>query len=79
MEGFRAADVEKAATAVARTTIDSWLTEPVWTDCPPLPAHDTAAEPAAPNPAPYGTNRPGRPACRTRATAPPQPRGTTAG
>ncbi|NEE12926.1 hypothetical protein G3M58_41540, partial [Streptomyces sp. SID7499] len=27
--GFRAADVEKAATAVARTTIDSWLAEPV--------------------------------------------------
>ncbi|MFJ9048446.1 amino acid adenylation domain-containing protein [Streptomyces bacillaris] len=36
IEGFRAADVEKAATAVARTTIDSWLAETVWTECPPL-------------------------------------------
>ncbi|MFD4015300.1 non-ribosomal peptide synthetase/type I polyketide synthase [Streptomyces sindenensis] len=45
IEGFRAADVEKAATAVARTTIDSWLAEPVWTDCPPLPAEDAAARP----------------------------------
>ncbi|MEU0099840.1 amino acid adenylation domain-containing protein [Streptomyces sp. NPDC006267] len=43
--GFRAADVEKAATAVARTTIDSWLAEPVWTDCPPLPAEDTGVRP----------------------------------
>ncbi|ROV70466.1 non-ribosomal peptide synthetase/type I polyketide synthase [Streptomyces globisporus] len=45
IEGFRAADVEKAATAVARTTIDSWLAEPVWTDCPPLPAEDPGAPP----------------------------------
>ncbi|WP_434744192.1 non-ribosomal peptide synthetase/type I polyketide synthase [Streptomyces sp. A-14] len=45
IEGFRAADVEKAATAVARTTIDSWLAEPVWTDCPPLPAEDAEALP----------------------------------
>ncbi|MFB8139761.1 non-ribosomal peptide synthetase/type I polyketide synthase [Streptomyces parvus] len=45
IEGFRAADVEKAATAVARTTIDSWLAEPVWTDCPPLPAEDTGTPP----------------------------------
>ncbi|NED03898.1 amino acid adenylation domain-containing protein [Streptomyces sp. SID6648] len=45
IEGFRAADVEKAATAVARTTIDSWLAEPVWTDCPPLPAEDAGAPP----------------------------------
>ncbi|MFG2504778.1 amino acid adenylation domain-containing protein [Streptomyces rubiginosohelvolus] len=45
IEGFRAADVEKAATAVARTTIDSWLAEPVWTDCPPLPAEDAGAQP----------------------------------
>ncbi|MBV7242872.1 non-ribosomal peptide synthetase/type I polyketide synthase [Streptomyces sp. MW-W600-10] len=44
VHGFRAADVEKAATAVARTTIDSWLAEPVWTDCPPLPAEDTARD-----------------------------------
>ncbi|WP_435238367.1 non-ribosomal peptide synthetase/type I polyketide synthase [Streptomyces sp. YPW6] len=43
--GFRAADVEKAATAVARTTIDSWLAEPVWTDCPPLPAEGAAVPP----------------------------------
>ncbi|MFI9619692.1 amino acid adenylation domain-containing protein [[Kitasatospora] papulosa] len=59
VEGFRAADVEKAATAVARTTIDSWLTEPVWTDCPPLPAHDTAAEPAAPGPGTVRNEPPG--------------------
>ncbi|MEU2408119.1 amino acid adenylation domain-containing protein [Streptomyces rubiginosohelvolus] len=45
IEGFRAADVEKAATAVARTTIDSWLAEPVWTDCPPLPVEDAGAPP----------------------------------
>ncbi|MCQ1575496.1 non-ribosomal peptide synthetase/type I polyketide synthase [Streptomyces parvus] len=45
IEGFRAADVEKAATAVARTTIDSWLAEPVWTDCPPLPAEDAGTPP----------------------------------
>ncbi|ARI51098.1 non-ribosomal peptide synthetase [Streptomyces sp. S8] len=40
IEGFRAADVEKAATAVARTTIDSWLAETVWTECPPLGEED---------------------------------------
>ncbi|MFJ2011206.1 amino acid adenylation domain-containing protein [Streptomyces globisporus] len=45
IEGFRAADVEKAATAVARTTIDSWLAEPVWADCPPLLAEDAEAPP----------------------------------
>ncbi|MET8879380.1 non-ribosomal peptide synthetase/type I polyketide synthase [Streptomyces rubiginosohelvolus] len=45
IEGFRAADVEKAATAVARTTIDSWLAEPVWADCPPLPAEDAGTPP----------------------------------
>ncbi|MET8838696.1 amino acid adenylation domain-containing protein [Streptomyces rubiginosohelvolus] len=45
IEGFRAADVEKAATAVARTTIDSWLAEPVWADCPPLPAEAAGAPP----------------------------------
>ncbi|MFE6918088.1 non-ribosomal peptide synthetase/type I polyketide synthase [Streptomyces rubiginosohelvolus] len=45
IEGFRAADIEKAATAVARTTIDSWLAEPVWTDCPPLSAEDAGAPP----------------------------------
>ncbi|MFD5693862.1 non-ribosomal peptide synthetase/type I polyketide synthase [Streptomyces rubiginosohelvolus] len=45
IEGFRAADIEKAAAAVARTTIDSWLAEPVWTDCPPLPAEDAGAPP----------------------------------
>ncbi|KFK88056.1 polyketide synthase [Streptomyces sp. JS01] len=45
IEGFRAADVEKAATAVARTTIDSWLAEPVWADCPPLPVEDAGAPP----------------------------------
>ncbi|MGW2594203.1 non-ribosomal peptide synthetase/type I polyketide synthase [Streptomyces sp. NPDC001515] len=55
VEGFRAADVEKAATAVARTTIDSWLVEPVWTGCPPLPT-------ARPEPAGPGTERNGPPA-----------------
>ncbi|MFJ7083451.1 amino acid adenylation domain-containing protein [Streptomyces griseus] len=44
VHGFRAADVEKAATAVARTTIDSWLAEPAWTEAPPLPAEDTAGD-----------------------------------
>ncbi|WP_430541369.1 amino acid adenylation domain-containing protein [Streptomyces carpaticus] len=32
--GFRAADVEKAATTVGLSTIDSWLTEPSWVPCP---------------------------------------------
>ncbi|MEU5372523.1 amino acid adenylation domain-containing protein [Streptomyces sp. NPDC005951] len=45
IEGFRAADIEKAATAVARTTIDSWLAEPVWADCPPLAAEAAGAPP----------------------------------
>ncbi|GHF50046.1 amino acid adenylation domain-containing protein [Streptomyces sp. NRRL_ISP-5395] len=44
VHGFRAADVEKAATAVARTTIDSWLAEPAWTEAPPLSAEDTARD-----------------------------------
>ncbi|MET9096850.1 amino acid adenylation domain-containing protein [Streptomyces cyaneofuscatus] len=43
IEGFRAADVEKAATAVARTTIDSWLAETVWTECPDLAEADPLA------------------------------------
>ncbi|WP_335936126.1 non-ribosomal peptide synthetase/type I polyketide synthase [Streptomyces sp. PTD5-9] len=34
IEGFRAADVEKASTAVGLGTIDSWLAETVWTDLP---------------------------------------------
>ncbi|MFF1920082.1 amino acid adenylation domain-containing protein [Streptomyces sp. NPDC058221] len=34
MRGFRAADVERAAGGVSRTTVDSWLAEPVWIDCP---------------------------------------------
>ncbi|MGW0791279.1 amino acid adenylation domain-containing protein [Streptomyces sp. NPDC002911] len=38
--GFRATDVEKAATAVTRTTIDSWLAETVWTDSPAPAAMD---------------------------------------
>ncbi|MEU6231900.1 amino acid adenylation domain-containing protein [Kitasatospora sp. NPDC047058] len=32
--GFRAADVEKAATAVGLATIDGWLAEPVWRELP---------------------------------------------
>ncbi|MFJ3706195.1 MULTISPECIES: non-ribosomal peptide synthetase/type I polyketide synthase [unclassified Streptomyces] len=60
VEGFRAADVEKAATAVARTTIDSWLAEPVWTDCPPLPARETATgSGAAPGPGTVRDEPPG--------------------
>ncbi|PCG85174.1 non-ribosomal peptide synthetase [Streptomyces sp. WZ.A104] len=48
IHGFRAGDVEKAATAVARTTIDSWLAEPAWTDCPPLPEDDVRSGPSGP-------------------------------
>ncbi|MFI8195223.1 amino acid adenylation domain-containing protein [Streptomyces sp. NPDC085942] len=62
VQGFRAADVEKAATAVARTTIDSWLAEPVWTDCPPLPAEETGVPPRDAYPAAAGeaaAERPG--------------------
>ncbi|MFH8375550.1 amino acid adenylation domain-containing protein [Streptomyces cyaneofuscatus] len=44
IEGFRAADVEKAATAVARTTIDSWLAETVWTECPGPGAEEPGEE-----------------------------------
>ncbi|MER5770869.1 amino acid adenylation domain-containing protein [Streptomyces sp. NPDC001985] len=44
--GFRAADVERAATSVGRGTIDSWLTETVWTETPPAPGDD--GEPAGP-------------------------------
>ncbi|MFD0272687.1 amino acid adenylation domain-containing protein [Kitasatospora sp. NPDC127111] len=32
--GFRAADVEKASTAVGLATIDGWLAEPAWTELP---------------------------------------------
>ncbi|MFE2105873.1 amino acid adenylation domain-containing protein [Kitasatospora sp. NPDC059463] len=32
--GFRAADVEQAATAVGLSTIDGWLAEPSWTELP---------------------------------------------
>ncbi|MFJ4972580.1 amino acid adenylation domain-containing protein [Streptomyces sp. NPDC088755] len=46
IQGLRAADVEKAATAVARSTIDSWLAETVWTPCPQLGEEDRLA-PAA--------------------------------
>ncbi|MGW0665908.1 non-ribosomal peptide synthetase/type I polyketide synthase [Streptomyces sp. NPDC002746] len=43
MRGFRAADVEKASGAVSRSTVDSWLAEPVWTDRPWTAASGTAA------------------------------------
>ncbi|MFJ9326744.1 amino acid adenylation domain-containing protein [Streptomyces sp. NPDC101230] len=43
IEGFRAADVEKAATAVARTTIDSWLAETAWAERPELGEEDPLA------------------------------------
>ncbi|WP_405505785.1 amino acid adenylation domain-containing protein [Streptomyces cyaneofuscatus] len=49
IEGFRAADVEKAATTVARTTIDSWLAETVWTECPePAEEEPGVTDPLAP-------------------------------
>ncbi|MFD7454199.1 amino acid adenylation domain-containing protein [Kitasatospora sp. NPDC059827] len=35
--GFRAADVEKAATTVSLATIDGWLAEPVWVELPDPP------------------------------------------
>ncbi|MER6913488.1 amino acid adenylation domain-containing protein [Streptomyces sp. NPDC000594] len=35
ISGFRAADTEHTTTSVARSTIDSWLTESVWTERPP--------------------------------------------
>lgn len=44
MRGFRAADVEKASGAVSRSTVDSWLAEPVWTDRPWPVASGAAAE-----------------------------------
>ncbi|WSD72819.1 amino acid adenylation domain-containing protein [Streptomyces sp. NBC_01591] len=40
IHGFRAADVEKASTAVGLGTIDSWLAETVWIDRP----FDSAAD-----------------------------------
>ncbi|MEI7031841.1 non-ribosomal peptide synthetase/type I polyketide synthase [Streptomyces pratensis] len=65
IHGFRAADVEKAATAVARTTIDSWLAEPVWKDCAPTPGEADASPPPGGRvvtgaPA-AGSDAPGRP------------------
>ncbi|MFD4775049.1 amino acid adenylation domain-containing protein [Streptomyces sp. NPDC058427] len=42
LRGFRAADVEKASGAVSRSTVDSWLAEPVWIDRP-----GTAADPGS--------------------------------
>ncbi|NEA15186.1 non-ribosomal peptide synthetase/type I polyketide synthase [Streptomyces halstedii] len=47
ISGFRAADVEKAASTVARTTIDSWLAETVWTQAPPQPDDEEADAAAA--------------------------------
>ncbi|MFG3054242.1 amino acid adenylation domain-containing protein [Kitasatospora sp. NPDC048239] len=35
--GFRATDVERAATAVGLATIDGWLAEPVWQELPDAP------------------------------------------
>ncbi|MFJ2249370.1 amino acid adenylation domain-containing protein [Streptomyces sp. NPDC087862] len=40
IHGFRAADVEKASTAVGLGTIDSWLAETVWIDSPSASADD---------------------------------------
>ncbi|MEU5694390.1 amino acid adenylation domain-containing protein [Actinosynnema sp. NPDC020468] len=39
---FRAADVEKAATAVGRATIDGWLAELSWPECPAAPPAEQA-------------------------------------
>ncbi|WP_143674679.1 acyltransferase domain-containing protein, partial [Streptomyces caniscabiei] len=47
VSGFRAADVEQAATAVGPATIDGWLAEPVWTDLPEVPESPDDAESAA--------------------------------
>ncbi|TDV54219.1 non-ribosomal peptide synthetase/type I polyketide synthase [Actinophytocola oryzae] len=38
--GFRATDVEKAATTVGTGTIDNWLAELTWTERPPLEEQD---------------------------------------
>ncbi|MFF9775843.1 amino acid adenylation domain-containing protein [Streptomyces sp. NPDC013978] len=45
--GFRAADVEQAATAVGPATIDGWLAEPVWTELPDAPVTTGGAKSAA--------------------------------
>ncbi|MGY3248909.1 acyl transferase domain-containing protein/acyl carrier protein [Streptomyces sp. TE4109] len=42
INGFRAADVEKASTTVGLGTIDSWLAETVWIDSPVEPTTDEA-------------------------------------
>ncbi|MFJ2894909.1 amino acid adenylation domain-containing protein [Streptomyces sp. NPDC087218] len=49
IHGFRAADVEKASTAVGLGTIDSWLAETVWIDRPFAPdrTEDGNAAPSA--------------------------------
>ncbi|MFE9825916.1 amino acid adenylation domain-containing protein [Streptomyces sp. NPDC005791] len=53
VSGFRATDVEKAATAVARSTIDSWLAETIWTPAPAPTREVTAATgPAVPTTGP---------------------------
>ncbi|MFF9401831.1 amino acid adenylation domain-containing protein [Streptomyces sp. NPDC014744] len=44
IRGFRAADVEKASTAVGLGTIDSWLAETVWTELPPLGENENTDE-----------------------------------
>ncbi|WP_129837867.1 non-ribosomal peptide synthetase/type I polyketide synthase [Streptomyces sp. RFCAC02] len=36
VEGFRAGDVAQAPAAVGQATVDSWLSEPVWRELPPL-------------------------------------------
>ncbi|MFJ4499522.1 amino acid adenylation domain-containing protein [Streptomyces sp. NPDC088864] len=42
VSGFKAGDVEKAATTVGRTTIDSWLAETIWVERPSEPAESDA-------------------------------------
>lgn len=47
ISGFRAGDVEKAATTVGLSTIDSWLADLVWVDTPLPTAESVAEDPAA--------------------------------
>ncbi|SFY20240.1 amino acid adenylation domain-containing protein [Streptomyces atratus] len=48
IHGFRAADVEKASTAVGLGTIDSWLAETVWVDSSFESAEEAAGDGAGP-------------------------------
>ncbi|MDT0266525.1 amino acid adenylation domain-containing protein [Streptomyces sp. DSM 44915] len=43
VSGFRAADVERAAGAVAPATVDGWLSVPEWSELPPLAVESAGA------------------------------------